>query len=460
MDFYAKKMLNEVLTWKKCYTKAIISQDIEVTYADLYKLICINAAKINKKNKIFAIHNSNNFLLIVDVLSVLLTGNTVLIIPNYILKEDIEKIAMDCDAIKYKNSDMEKILYNLKLNEFNDIEKFEINNSNAIIMYSSGTTSISKAIQITYESLYYRIVYTDKYFERTEGKAELFLMPLSCALGLQHQLFPCLAKKCTIVLYENILNPRKIVNLVHKYNISYLSMVPSVLKCILKYCVKKGDNLSCVEKIFICGEKVYANFLVKVYESFKTTKVFQAYGMSEMLPVSIQFYQNKEEIVEHCVGKILDEIEVKILDADVNGIGEICIRGKNMINKYYKAKEEFSWIQTGDIGYIDDNNLLYILGRKKNMVIISGNNIYIEEIERVAEAYSGIEEARAVGENDELRGEVINLYVRQQENGEIKIRVEELRKYIYTQLNIYNIPLNIQLVDKIEQTQIYKRKRR
>lgn len=454
MDSFRRKMLDNFLTWKESHINALITDDITITYAELYKLVCGKVNQISEKNVIMALCNVNGIPFIVDLMAILISGNVPLIIPPYLSDDDIIRVMSRCNAIKYINSDISGLVKN---EDEECLKNVILENDVAIIMFSSGTTSDGKMIPISYESLFYRITYTNKYFVRREACSELFFMPLSSAAGLQHQLFPCLTKKCTIVLYEGVFNPRKIVNLISKYHISYLSMVPSLFKSIYQYCIKRNENLEDIDKIFICGEKIDADFLQKAFEYFKGIDLVQAYGMSEMLPVSMHLYKSKEEIVENSVGEVLEEVKVKIIDKDIYGVGEICILGRNMINRYWSSTKRFQWIQTGDIGYIDENRVLYILGRKKNMVIINGNNIYTEEIERNVELYPGIVEAKAYGIRDKLRGEAIVLQIKP-DDGYI-IDVKELRKYLCTKLSVHSVPFKIQIVNEIEKNYNYKKKR-
>lgn len=459
MDYFRVCMIREFYTWKKSNMRAVISNLNEFTYGDLYKMVCYNAQKIRGHGEIFVLCNENKVSFIVDLVAIMLTGNIPLIMPSYLYEEDINKNKIAYNALPYKNSDIKELLSIIEDNyEYGYVPK-ENSIKLALIMYSSGTTEMGKMIPISYKSLYYRILYTEKYFKRIEKQEELIIAPIFSALGLQHQLFPCLARRCTIVLYEGLMNPRKIVALVNKYQIKYLSMVPTVLKCIYEYCLGKKEMLFSVQKIFVCGEKSDSNFLKEILEYFKDAQLYQAYGMSEMLPISMQLYSKEEDIVENCVGKIIDEIEVKIIDQDKEGFGEICAAGYNMINGYYNEKEKFDWVKTGDIGYIDKDGFLYIIGRKKNMVIVNGNNIYIEVIERIAESYAGIDEAKAINMKDNLRGEVILLQLKLKENVVTELRTEELRSYINRYLHAGIVPIKIQVVDQIEHTYNLKKRR-
>lgn len=456
---YTEYMIHAFNTWKQCELKAIILNEKELTYGDLYKMVCSNTKKIEVHGKVLALCNLNSLSFIVDLLTIMASGNIPLIIPYYFQEEEINKIKTKCNALTYNNSDIKELISLCDNNQEYMYESRGNFTDIALIMFSSGTTSQGKMIPISYKSLYYRICYTEKYFERKEAKRELFISPLSSALGLQHQLFPCLARKSTVILYEGLMNPRKIVNLVYKNQIAYLSLVPSVLKCIYQYCLKKEELLSTVEKIFVCGEKIDTDFLLKIWKYFRQAKLYQAYGMSEILPISIQCYEKKEDIMKNCVGKSIEEIKIKIVDQDEDGFGEICVSGSNMINNYYGAKEEFEWLKTGDIGYVDKNKFLYIIGRKKNMVIVNGNNIYIEVIESIAETYCGIEEARAIGIKDDLRGEIILLQIKLKDDIKEKIKDEELRGYIYQRLHLSNVPIIFQIVDQIQRTYNLKKRR-
>lgn len=456
---YCKYIIQNFSTWKNCKIKAVVVGAREFTYSVLYKMICCNIKKIKVHGKILALCNENSLSFIVDLVTIMVTGNIPLIVPYYLHEDGLERVKIECNALTYRNSDIKELLNFHEEDREYVYKPRGFSGDIAMFIFSSGTTAKEKMIPISYKSLYYRICYTEKYFERKETYRELFLAPLSSALGLQHQLFPCLAKKCTIILYEGLMNPRKIVDLVYKYQIRYLSLVPSVLKCIYTYCLKKKEQLPTVEKIFVCGEKSDAEFLREIWQYFKTAKLYQAYGMSEILPISIQYYEKKEDIVENCVGKIIEEVRLKIVEQDENGVGEICVANSNIIDNYYDTIESFEWLNTGDIGYVDDKQFLYIIGRKKNMVIVNGNKIYTEQIESIAEKFCGIDEVRAIGLKDNLRGETILLQIKLRDDNIGKIKFEELRGYIYQNLHIPNVSITIQIVKHIEKTHNLKKRR-
>ncbi|OQX43647.1 MAG: hypothetical protein B0D88_04080 [Candidatus Sedimenticola endophacoides] len=122
------------------------------------------------------------------------------------------------------------------------------------------------------------------------------------------------------------------------------------------------------------------------------------------------------------VGLPVPEVEMAILDDDgaalaVDEIGEICVRGPNVMKGYWNLPEATAesffgdWVRTGDLGYKDGDGYVYIVDRKKDMVIVNGMNVYPRMVEEVLYQYPGVAEAAVVGEPSELHGEIVVAYV-------------------------------------------------
>ena len=139
--------------------------------------------------------------------------------------------------------------------------------------------------------------------------------------------------------------------------------------------------------------------------------LLNGYGITECSPIVAV---NPLDNIKHgSVGLVLPETEVKIIDKDENGNGEICVAGSGVMLGYYKNKEateeafEDRWFKTGDLGHLDEDNFLYISGRKKNLIILNnGKNIYPEEIEELIMRIPDVIEVVVYSENDVITAEI------------------------------------------------------
>lgn len=445
---YIEKLVEAFDSWEGSTELAIIENENELTYSKMHSLILQKASKVSNRDSIIFVHEQQGISFVIDLFSILLSGNIPMLIPSYFDEVELENVIKKTNAQELNIGTIEEC-HKISSKSDSDI---------AIIIFSSGTTGSEKMIPITFESLYHRIMLTEKYFGRENRKSELAVLSFYSALGLQHQLFPCLYKKCTIVVMQGLFNPRRIIKCINKYKISYLALVPTLVRYIYEYSSKQGEALESVKKILIAGEKANSQLLKSVVSHYKHIDVYQAYGMSEGLPVAMYNYKSENDIKEDFVGTIIDEVDVKIKNKDENGHGEIVVSGANIIDGYYFDDAANAYINTGDIGRIGKNKSLYIVGRKKNIVIVNGKKIYPEKIEKVAETYPIVLEAKAYGVKDSIRGESISLkVVLKDENSEMDI--VEFRRFLGLNLNAHYCPLEIKVVDKIDMTHNFKKKR-
>ena len=140
----------------------------------------------------------------------------------------------------------------------------------------------------------------------------------------------------------------------------------------------------------------------------------QGYGLSECAPMGALNPDNPKYMRNSSVGHILPGMQVKIVDKDEDGIGEICLKGDNVMLGYYKNPEETArtvrdgWFYTGDQGYVDEEDFIYITGRKKNVIIASnGKNVFPEELEYYLSMSPFIAESMVWGAEDERSGDIV-----------------------------------------------------
>jgi long-chain acyl-CoA synthetase len=205
-----------------------------------------------------------------------------------------------------------------------------------------------------------------------------------------------------------------------------------------------------------------ASLPVEVLKKFETKfriPLLEGYGLSEASPVvSINPLEKRKP---GSVGLPIPEVEVKIVDDNGNLLppdkeGELLVKGENVMKGYYKLPEETketikkSWLYTGDIAKIDGDGYIYIVDRKKDMIIVRGLNVYPREIEEILYLKAGIAEAAVIGIKDELRGEFPKAYVALKQ-GE-KITEAELIRFLRERLASYKIPRIIEFRKSLPKT--------
>lgn len=350
-------------------------------------------------------------------------------------KKDLEKnlILIDMqDTLQYKNlgfliSDGKKLV----LNGNKDFENIEINpNEMKILLFTSGTTGNSKGVMLSHKNICSNIISIASIVKVDKTTSVLSILPLhhtyECTLGFLLVLYgggkiahidglKYISKNiqeynptfilCVPLLLENVY--KKIMNtlktsLPRKYiqdEENIIDHLPFYLKFFVKRKIKK--SLGGKIKTFIVGAAAIKPEIVENF--FKLgIKVLQGYGLTECSPLvagNNDFYYKADSC-----GMPIPNVEYKIDNPNEEGVGEIIVKGSNVMLGYYENEEETNkilkngWFYTGDLGYVDDEEFLYIAGRSKNMILTkNGENIYPEEIENILNANDLIEESIVIG---------------------------------------------------------------
>ena len=209
---------------------------------------------------------------------------------------------------------------------------------------------------------------------------------------------------------------------------------------------------------------------IREWEERVGAPIIEVYGMTEMSPIS---HANpwRGKMKPGSVGIPLPDTDCRIVDVETGtrdlGIGEsgeILLKGPQMSLGYYKRPEETEeafrdgWFHTGDIGYMDDEGYLYIVDRKKDMIIAGGFNVYPREIDEVLYEHPKVKEACAVGLPDPYRGETVKAFIVPRD-GE-SLTAAEVVAYCREKLAAYKVPKQIEFVEELPKSAIGKVLRR
>lgn len=419
------------------------------SYSKLYTYIKKFSAFLEKNNikkgdKI-AILYQNSPEYVITFLGAILKGVILIPIDIRSTKDFIEKIIKQTKpkiffTTKYKNissknkiylEDLEYLLENIKPSK----KTIKINKNDIVeIVYTSGTTGTPKGVILTHNNIASNINSLEKVFKLDTTYRFLSLLPLSHLFEQTVGLFTPLNSGSSIV-YISSLRPSTILNAL-KENITNIVIVPRLLQSLKNKILSSIQNTN-KEKLFNLllklAEKIdfkYRKLLfLKVHKKFPYLKFFivggapldvelekfwelmgfkivQGYGLTESSPVISCNSPYQRKIGS--VGKILPDVTVK-LGKD----NEILAKGSNITKGYYKNKEKTKklftkgWMHTGDIGYLDKENFLFIKGRKKDMIVTSeGINVYPEDIEEVLNRIQGVKESCVIGIKKQAQEEI------------------------------------------------------
>ena len=313
----------------------------------------------------------------------------------------------------------------------------EIDNEKmGIMLFTSGTTAMSKAVALSHKNICANLMDIASVIKLDEYDSMLSFLPLhhtfECTVGF---LYP-ISKGASIAYCEGI---RHIADNIKEFQITAMISVPILFENMYRRVMKGIEKQGKLEKVKK-GIKI-SNFLLKfnidirkkifkeIHEKLGgklrlfvngaaaldsvTEKGFndlgiktvQGYGLTETSPVIAAGNDKYTKIGS--VGKILPSLEVKIVDKNEQGIGEIIVKGPSVMLEYYENEEKTQevmkdeWFYTGDLGYFDDDKFLFITGRKKNVIVLkNGKNIYPEELENLVNRVDGIKESFVYGKPD------------------------------------------------------------
>ena len=453
---------------------AIIDNNSKFSYSGLNQQVNRFSSFLNQfpQNSVISLLFDNTNEFVISYLGVINSGCTAHLIPTGIsqsnLKEQIfsakPRLILTSDVHFSKFDEIE--FENLEKLKFSEIKKTSSDTRKpkssdyAYLIYTSGTTSAPKGVPITHSSCVFTTGNIVRTLQYSKDDVDLLPLPLSHSFGLGC-LHTSLYVGSTLVI-QNGPTTHNILDSIKKYDVTTLAAVPSTLSKITFSASNDSLNLLSDLRLIITNSTFFPPETIrKLKETLKTGKVATYYGLTEASRSTFMIFDDDDEKIES-VGKPSDEISIKIISVnDESSVGEIWIKGSNVIEKYWTeehTKENLSdgWLKTGDLGKIDDG-YLYILGRIDDLINISGEKVYPQEIERVVKVLSGIDDVVAIPMKHKSFGEVVKLFVKK--SVESDITKTEILTHCIKNLERFKVPAKIEFVEDFPRTDYGKIKR-
>ncbi len=319
----------------------------------------------------------------------------------------------------------------------------------AVFIYTSGTTGKPKGAMLTHRNFLSNIEGALQVIEMTHRDRFLVFLPLFHSFTLTVLFLIPLVVGAKILLIAHVKNPKKILKGLFWDRATLLAGIPQVYDLLshkkLPFFVRFFLSL----RFCISGAAPLPEATLKRFEQNWKLPLLEGYGLSEASPVvSINPLHGVRKPLS--VGLPLPNVKVKIVDEQgktlpANSEGEICVQGPNVMKGYFNEKEETDavlkegWLFTGDLGKIDADGYLFILDRKKDLILVKGINVYPREIEEVLKQNPKVKECAVVGVSDPKRGEapVAHLVLKEQEEA----LAHEFREWCLPHLANYKIPI-------------------
>ncbi len=336
------------------------------------------------------------------------------------------------------------------------------------IFYTSGTTGYPKGAMISHKNRVSDMInqVTDNEYIEPED-IHLNVGPLY-HIGALSQSQGHIYRGCTVVILKEF-DPKRIYELIEKEKINSFWAAPTMIQMLLDYPDKDKYDLSSVKTITYAGSPIPIELLKRAINFFGANKLIQFFGMTETGP-QISHLRRRDHVSEgtekqlkrlRSVGIECQNVHVRIVDDNdqdvpTGQIGEILVKSDGVTSGYWKKPEDTKkalkdgWFHTGDMGYLDEDRYLYIVDRKKDMIISGGENVYSAEVENVLCMHPAVSEAAVIGVPHEKWVETVKAIVVLKPGA--SATEDEIIEFCKRNLASYKKPTSVEFVDELPKT--------
>ncbi len=342
---------------------------------------------------------------------------------------------------------------------------------NAFLQYTGGTTGVSKGVMLSHKNMVANTlqcsIWARPSMQYDETGMMITALPLYHIFALTAAFFMPMKHGEEVMLITNPRDFRGFINMIKKVKFSSIIGVNTLFNAMLNTEGFDEVDFSNFKWTIGAGMAVTRD-VAQRWKEVTGCHITQGYGLTETSPVATVNPLNVKEF-NGSIGVPVSSTEVAIMDESgnklpVDEIGEVCIRGPQVMEGYWQRPEETEkvffdggWFRSGDMGRMNEKGFVYLADRKKDMILVSGFNVYPNEIEDVLTLHPDIVEAAAVGVPHEDKGEVVKAYI--VTTSKILTK-EEIINHCRENLTGYKIPKYIEFKDELPKTNVGKVLRR
>jgi len=340
----------------------------------------------------------------------------------------------------------------------------------AFIQYTGGTTGVSKGAVMSHRNIAASLAQADAVFGLTiERQKDMIVtaLPLYHAFALTVNCLFFIKRGATNLLITNPRDLNTFVKTLAKYDFTYFTALNTLFNALLNH-PKINDVDFTQLKVTLAGGMATQTKVAAQWQALTGSTVIEGYGLTECAPmVSVNSYNVSKH--DGSIGLPMPSTDIRLMDdqnrmiTEFNQPGEIEIKGPQVMSAYWENEAETAltfndgWLKSGDIGQFDENGLLYLVDRKKDMILVSGFNVYPNEVEDVVTRLEGVLEAAVVGMPDALTGERVKLFV---VLNDFTITVASIKAHCKAHLTGYKQPKQIEIVTELPKNNVGKVLRR
>ena len=426
----------------------------EYTYNDIYRGVVHVARKLEPlQASRIAILSDNSVMMAIYVLATMLVHKELLLLNVHLKPKEIENQLAQLDVTtvlhsverreQFPNSistivfeSLEHILSDVEADDTFDwtFEDRDI----AAIMNTSATTGQFKSVPLRWGQIRAHVQASKEVLGKTEQDNWLIVLPLFHVSGLSILLRSLYNGTAVTILPKY--DEAQVLKLIESENINMMSLVPTILTQLEPSIIH--HNL----RVILLGGEFIPMALIDACEK-KSLPIYKTYGMTETFSQSVTFsvldYPHKRD----SVGKPLPGMQVRIDNPDADGVGEIHLTGPMVMTGYIDKEPIDGDLNTDDIGYVDEDGFVYILNRRKDLIISGGENIYPKELEDLVYTLPSVKECAVVPVPDPKWGQVPALFVAFHD-GE-SMTADEIVSFMTKSLAKYKVPKYVNILSAL-----------
>ncbi len=435
------------------------------------------------------IENSEEF--VISFFAISKIGAVVVPVNNFLKKDEYEYILNDCDAkllissskfaketkTLIETTKIEKIIWvgeykNLDKKNFSFMEvvkSFKVHEQLSLsaklddlscIVYTSGTTGKPKGAMLSYRSIFSNLIAINEIIKLTQKDRFIVYLPMFHSFTLTATVLLPFFTASSIVIVKSVFPFSNVLKQVLLKRVTIFLGIPTVYNALIKAKIPWYFMWFNKLRVFVSGgaplsEKVLNEFKIK----FPKATLIEGYGLSECSPVVAA---NRLELQKPLsVGPVLPGYEAKCVDEEMielplGEVGELIVKGDCVMQGYYKREDATKesivngWLKTGDLVKIDKDGFIFIMDRKKDLIISKGINIYPREIEELLYQLNEVDAAAVIGEkNEETGDETPTAFLVLKDDEKDNLKENDVKKYLKNHLANFKVPKNIYFVDEL-----------
>lgn len=340
------------------------------------------------------------------------------------------------------------------------------------LLYTGGTTGVSKGAALTHRNLSSNVQQLRAWVPFVEPGREVILcaLPLFHSFGLTVVMNTAIGLGAAQVMLPNPRDIPAIIKSVPKHRITLFPAVPNHYNAINQFPGIERVDLSSI-KACNSGSAPLPVDVLETFERLTGSKISEGFGLTETSPVTHSNPLQKRRKVGS-IGVPVPGTDARIVDAALgtrelppNEVGELVVKGPQIMDGYWNRPEATAemirdgWLYTGDLARMDDDGFFFIEGRKKDMILCSGYNVYPDEIDRVLAGHDAVLEAATIGIPDPARGETVKSFIVVRPGGAVPT-AEDIIAYCRERVAPYKVPREIEFLDELPKSSVLKILRR